>query len=541
MQVGEYTFEEFKEKAAAFHGYPAPGLLIGGYMVEEAKKHLPKDCLFEALVETPKCLPDAVQLLTLCSVGNQWLKIINLGRYAVSLYDKFTGEGVRIYLDDKKLESYPEIYDWLFKKKTKKDQDTEKLFAEIKKAGSNICSVETVQIKEEYLGHKKHNPIGLCVICGEAYPLNDGALCRYCQGERPYIMKEEKETAKNFTPKKVPLEEAIGKRALHDMTEIIPDTSKGAVFQAGQVLTATDMCRLQRMGKMHVYVMENTDENQEWLHEDEAIKSLAIGIAGKGLEYKLPPSEGKIQFISTQTGLLCYDEKRLERFNLLGDVMIATRQNYTVVEKGKAVAGARAIPLYLSRDVFNRALSVLEGEELLMIREFRKGKVGVLVTGTEVYQGLIEDKFAPIVRHKVEKLGSEVIIEKIIPDDVDAIKESVAEFLSQGVDLIITTAGLSVDPDDVTRKGLQEAGLRDELYGIPVLPGTMSMAGKIGQADILSVPACALFHKTTGFDILLPRVLAGLTITRRDVALLGAGGFCLNCKVCVFPKCSFCK
>lgn len=70
MNIGKYTFEEFVEKATAFHGYPAPGLLIGGYMVEAARAGLEDGVLFEAIVETPKCLPDAVQLLTLCSTGN---------------------------------------------------------------------------------------------------------------------------------------------------------------------------------------------------------------------------------------------------------------------------------------------------------------------------------------------------------------------------------------------------------------------------------------------------------------------------------------
>ena len=87
MNIGQYTFQEFKDRAAAFHGYPAPGLLIGGYMVEMAKAALPAGILFEAVVESKKCLPDAVQLLTLCSTGNNWMKIVNLGRYAVVVLD----------------------------------------------------------------------------------------------------------------------------------------------------------------------------------------------------------------------------------------------------------------------------------------------------------------------------------------------------------------------------------------------------------------------------------------------------------------------
>ncbi|MDD4731540.1 MAG: formylmethanofuran dehydrogenase subunit E family protein, partial [Desulfovibrio sp.] len=70
MNIGPHTFEEFTQKAKDFHGYPAPGLLIGGYMVEAARRLLPEEILFEAVVETSTCLPDAVQILTPLSTGN---------------------------------------------------------------------------------------------------------------------------------------------------------------------------------------------------------------------------------------------------------------------------------------------------------------------------------------------------------------------------------------------------------------------------------------------------------------------------------------
>ena len=90
-------------------------------------------------------------------------------------------------------------------------------------------------------------------------------------------------------------------------------------------------------------------------------------------------------------------------------------------------------------------------------------------------------------------------------------------------------------------KGLTEAGLTDTLYGVPALPGTMTLIGRIGGAQIIGVPACALFFKTTVFDIILPRMLAGVPIPRLDLAKIGNGGLCMECKVCTFPKCPFGK
>lgn len=120
-------------------------------------------------------------------------------------------------------------------------------------------------------------------------------------------------------------------------------------------------------------------------------------------------------------------------------------------------------------------------------------------------------------------------------------KAGVFTLLEAGADLVITTAGLSVDPDDVTRLGLMDAGAREVLYGAPILPGAMTLLAKIGDVQIIGVPACALFFKTTSFDILLPRLLGGIPITRKDLTKLANGALCRKCKKCTYPKCAFGK
>ena len=129
-----------------------------------------------------------------------------------------------------------------------------------------------------------------------------------------------------------------------------------------------------------------------------------------------------------------------------------------------------------------------------------------------------------------------------MPDDRRAIREAVQELLDCGIDLLVTTAGLSVDPDDVTRQGLVDAGATDMLYGAPILPGAMTLLARIGPVQVMGVPACALYFKTTSFDLLLPRLLAGLLPHPARPGANGHGAFCLECKVCTFPqKCPFGK
>nr|HPK23103.1 formylmethanofuran dehydrogenase subunit E family protein [Smithella sp.] len=168
------------------HGTLAPGLLIGGFIVDLAMKNLPEGELFDAVCETPVCLPDAVQILTPCTIGNGWLSIVNFGRYAVTLYEKYSGRGVRVYLDTEKLNNWPEVRDWYLKKKKKDQQDAEVLFAQIKEAGHQLLSVQKVQVEPEKVRRKKMGPVGICPACGEAYPLKDGGKCMNCQGATPY-------------------------------------------------------------------------------------------------------------------------------------------------------------------------------------------------------------------------------------------------------------------------------------------------------------------------------------------------------------------
>ncbi len=545
MHIGEYSFEEFKDMAAAFHGYPAPGILIGGYMVEAAKSRLPAGTLFEALVETSKCLPDAVQLLTLCSTGNNWMKVINLGRYALSLFDKHTGQGCRVSLDLDKLQAWPEIRSWFLKLTPKPEQDTTRLFAEIEQAGDRYLQLREINIHSKFLGKQHMGEIAVCPVCAEAFPRKDGTLCRGCQGENPYRALPgplSDPEAQGLQLESVPLEAAIGRRALHDMTEIIPGRSKGPAKKAGEPISVGDVCRLQQMGRSRVYILDSEQEPAgDWIHENDAVLAFAHRMAGSGVSFETPPEEGKINFSAARDGLLLFDPDTLKHFNLIPDVMCASRQNRLFIQGGKPFAGCRAIPLYLARERLGQALAVLGERPLFEVRRLKKSRVGVLATGTEVFQGLIQDRFHPVIKNKVEAFGSTVQTTDILPDDRSLIAAGISSMLQSGVELIITTAGLSVDPDDVTRQGLVEAGLTDILYGAPVLPGAMTLLGRIGRTRILGVPACALFFQTTSLDLLLPQLLAEVPISRDDLARMAEGAFCLNCRACTFPKCPFGK
>ena len=186
MNICTYAYEEYLNLVKSFHGTPAPGLIIGGFMIDLAMKNLPEGEFFDAICETPVCLPDAVQILTPCTIGNGWLSVVPFGKFAVTLYEKYSGRGVRVYLDTKKLENWPEIRDWYLKKKKKQEQDSDLLMAQIKEAGHGLLSFEHVQVDPEKVRRKKMGPVNICPGCGEAYPLRDGERCLDCSGPSPY-------------------------------------------------------------------------------------------------------------------------------------------------------------------------------------------------------------------------------------------------------------------------------------------------------------------------------------------------------------------
>ena len=339
--------------------------------------------------------------------------------------------------------------------------------------------------------------------------------------------------------RKIKIEDAVGMTIPHDMTEIVPEKFKGPAFRRGHRIESDDLCRLMRLGKRHVYVLEiGKDE----VHENEAALELAGVLAGPGVTFDPHPSEGKIQLIAQFDGLFTAKVDPLIAFNEMPNVMCASIHTHTPVKKGQKLAGTRILPLVIKRPLLDSVASLArQCYPLFSVKPFLKWKVCLIITGNEVYQGLIEDRFEAVVHKKVAALGSELVETVILPDDEETIARHMVRFLSQGADLILTTGGMSVDPDDVTRIGIHKAGVDRIFYGAAALPGAMFLLAYRGEIPIMGIPACALYHPSTVFDLILPRLLAGEKPDGKDLARLAHGGLCLDCPECRYPACPFGK
>lgn len=333
--------------------------------------------------------------------------------------------------------------------------------------------------------------------------------------------------------------DAVGTVLAHDITEIRPGECKGACFKKGRLITENDVPHLARIGKRHLYVLEI---GPDMMHEDEAALALAESLAGPGISFNPEPSEGKISLLAAQDGLLKVNVDALTRFNLVEGLMCASRHTNTFVHKGDVVAGTRAIPLVISREAVAQGVSTAESSGgVFSVKKLSKPEIGLIVTGQEVYDGLIQDRFVPVIKPKLEAYGCTVARIVFAPDDADFIARTIHELISVGCEIIVGTGGLSVDPDDVTRSGVIKAGADEVVYGAAVLPGAMVLTARVNSVPFVGIPACGMYHGTTIFDLILPRILAGEGISRSDLASLGHGGLCLNCPTCRFPACPFGK
>ncbi|MCR2803431.1 molybdopterin-binding protein [Paenibacillus soyae] len=330
--------------------------------------------------------------------------------------------------------------------------------------------------------------------------------------------------------KEVPVREAIGLRLAHDLTRIVPGEFKGRLFKRGHLITEEDIPSLLDIGKEHIYIMELGDLD---LHEDDAAARMAGALADNDLLLS-EPHEGKVSIKSPILGLAQIDRGVVEAINRLGEIALATVKTNTVVQPGAAIAATRAIPLVVPRSKVEQAEAIArqhrsENEAApIRVRPLRKVRAGLLTTGSEVFNGRIQDKFGPAVAAKLAAFGSEVAEQRFAPDDRQTIVKEILYLLGQGYDMILVTGGMSVDPDDRTPGAIGAAGAEIVSYGTPMLPGSMLLMGYLGDVPIMGLPGCVMHDPYTSFDALLPRILAGDRITREDIIELGYGGL-LGC------------
>ena len=334
--------------------------------------------------------------------------------------------------------------------------------------------------------------------------------------------------------KKVKVQDAIGMTLCHDITAMV-DGFKGAAFKRGHVITQEDIPKLLDIGKQHVFIWE---ENAGEIHEEDAARRLSQMTTVNGAHYG-SISEGKIQLFADQDGMFRVDKALLAAVNRIGDITITTLPDHYPVKAGDRLASMRIVPLVTEERQIAEAEALCAGKQLYDLRPFKPLKVGIIITGSEIYHGRIKDKFERVARAKLAHYPAEILGVHVCDDELDMIVGAGRALLAEGAELLIFSGGMSVDPDDLTPSAIREMGAEIISYGVPSQPGNMTLVAYLDQAALLGVPGAAISRPTTMFDVLLPQIFCGDPLTKDDLIRLGEGGLCQMCDSCHFPNCTF--
>lgn len=337
--------------------------------------------------------------------------------------------------------------------------------------------------------------------------------------------------------RRVRVDDAVGLVLGHDLTKISSEY-KGPAFKKGHIIKPEDIPFLKDIGKEHIYLVELSDDQ---VHEDEAARRMARAVASDNVIFG-QPKEGRVNITAAVSGLLKIDEAAVLAINRVEHAVFSTLHTNRVVKAGDLLAAVKVVPLVVpEKTVTSVEELAMNTKGIVAVHPLRQLRIGVIITGNEVYYGRIQDKFAPVFSEKVNCFGATLIGTCFLPDDSARIADAIKNYVHQGADVVIAAGGMSVDPDDVTPEAIRSTGAEIVSYGTPVLPGAMFMLAYLGEVAVMGCPACGMYSRTTVFDLIFPRVLAGERLSKADIAAMGYGGLCTACPTCSFPHCPFGK
>ena len=319
----------------------------------------------------------------------------------------------------------------------------------------------------------------------------------------------------------VPLSEAKGKILGHN----IAGSDGRRLLRKGKPLTDADLDHLRALGRASVYVarMEADD-----VDENTAARRVADAVRGPGL-HTPGVSYGRANLLSNEAGLFRVDVERLTRLNECNGITLATFMNHSPVHARQIVATVKIIPYALSESVVSEAEAIGSGSRpIVRVDAIQSRAVGMILSGsTSIHARLVSD-FSPL-QERIEKLGSLIDRTDFVALDDEADETVLADILQQqisaGVRLILLAGETAImDAHDIVPRAVERAGGRVESVGAPVDPGNLLMLAYIGDVPIVGAPGCARSRKINIVDWILPRLLAGDRLTRRDIIELGHGG-----------------
>jgi len=334
----------------------------------------------------------------------------------------------------------------------------------------------------------------------------------------------------------VPLSEAKGKILGHN----IAGANGQRLLRKGKPLTDDDLESLRALGRLSVYVAQMEEDDVD---ENKAARRVAEAVCGQGLRITGVAS-GRANLLADQQGIARIDVERLAQINECNGITIATAMTHSPVYARQIVATVKIIPYAVPESVLSEAEAIANPVRIVPVSKEADGangsrqivrvdalpsrSVSMILSGSaSVHQKLVND-FAPL-RNRIEKLGSELTRTDFVAlddeSDETALVEMLRQQISTGVKMILLAGETAImDEQDIIPRAIERAGGRVESVGAPVDPGNLLMLAYVGDVPVVGAPGCARSRKTNIVDWILPRLLVGDRLTRRDIIELGHGG-----------------
>lgn len=322
-----------------------------------------------------------------------------------------------------------------------------------------------------------------------------------------------------FAP--VPLSKAKGKILGHN----IADANGRRLLRKGRPLTDEDLEKLRALGRTSVYVAEMGIDD---IDENQAARRVAEAVRGPGLH--LPgAASGRANLLSDEMGVLRINVECLTRVNECNGITLATLAAHSPVYARQIVATVKIIPYAVPESVLRTAETIAaESGPIVQMDALPSRSVGMILSGSASIHARLTSDFAPL-RDRIERLGSSVTSTDFVSledeQDEAALAERLKRQIASGIGMILLAGETAImDPHDIVPRAIERAGGHVESVGAPVDPGNLLMLAYLNDVPVVGAPGCARSRKTNIVDWILPRLLVGDRLTRRDIVQLGHGG-----------------
>lgn len=320
--------------------------------------------------------------------------------------------------------------------------------------------------------------------------------------------------------KKIDTEKSVGQKLAYDTTLVTPKRAS-TLLKRGHMITSSDIEKLKDSGVYQVWIEGGNDK---LVYEWDISSRVAEEISDDGTVEAMKGKHGLNILISKIPGLIQIDHDRLARFNLNREVLLITRNEYEAVGKGEVVGVIDVIPLGIEKERLEE-ICALADKGMVRVLPFTLTKIGLIITGTEIYENRKKDQYFRILKAKCEKYGWEIAYKDIVPDDQDVQVRSLHKAREIGAEVIVITGGMSVDPTDKTVSSIKKLSAEVIAYGIPMKPTTMTLIASWLGLPIFGISAGGIHYSDfNSIDVILARIMAGVTPTLEDIAKMGDGG-----------------